>query len=172
MFLHQEVLDEVGEVEDVKDNMLHTSIAEGLGDDLACSMLLPTVEPAQWREETERVGPLLAQAKKANATGSSDLWGDHVSTMRSFANTWMLRDDDDTNGADGSVTKSGTKEKDKDRNDLAAVAQQLEVAGRGIGDNLKSIGRGEDALVRAHGFGGMCGEFSEHKKVNSASPTK
>ena len=87
-----EIEDETGDVlgteEDGAPQETESSLLAGGGDGEGSqsaahhSVLMPAVDPALWREETERVAKQLAAAGVKLQSGTGSSWGEHLVTMQ------------------------------------------------------------------------------------------
>lgn len=159
----------------------------GLFDDadLALSMLIPTIDPVQWKEETERVASLLIQARRAKAV-AGDMWGDHLGTMKDFARRWGSREEggevlgqaniaaafpssssSSSQARANAAVKNGVKGvlSDGDWGDAQDLYYGLGATSRELRELVGKITRGEQLLNKNGNFNSMGSEFGIHQKV-------
>ena len=140
----EEILDNSIEIQqDMNETIdqLEPSIDDG---HVAASIVIPTVDPVLWREETERVSSKLIASNYRTGDGS---WGDHLN---------MIKD-------------HGTKfdkfaVKDRDRDEITVVSQ-LQTLSKEIHNSISDIRRTEGILHAARKNSEMSEEFSRHKQA-------
>lgn len=59
---------------------------------LGLSILLPSIDPDKWKEETERVAPLLNNLRKINEISFLTEWSSHVELMQKYVKDNILED--------------------------------------------------------------------------------
>ena len=69
---------------------MEESVSAVGGRNLQMSMIIPTVDSSKWKEETERVAPLLRNAMKSHKSSSS--WMSHVEMIQEHGNKVLQQD--------------------------------------------------------------------------------
>lgn len=139
----EEILDNSIEIQqDLNETIdqLEPSIDDG---HVAASIVLPTVDPVLWREETERVSSKLIATNYRIGDGS---WGDHLNMMKDHGIKF---------------NKFAVSERDKDD---VSVISQLQTLSKEVHNAVSDIRRTEGILHAAKKNSEMSEEYSRHKQ--------
>lgn len=132
-------------------------------DTWAHSIVMPTADPALWREETERVGSMLVAAKKKIISGST--WYENVASLQAGSKYWQQRAKDP--GEDNNNNNKGnTKGKAEDDSILQLVSELLENESRVLKEEISSVDRGEKMVNSKLYNAELTKEFTQHKMVS------
>jgi hypothetical protein len=97
------------------------------------SIILPTVGASEWKEEAERVGPVLQAAARASRETKSG-WASHVDMLKQYTRG-ALPDDPDNNRAGVDADLSS-----------AALVDMMSVLQRTLLEEVSGIMRGESLI--------------------------
>jgi hypothetical protein len=140
------MLDEGAAADDADDKM-H-------GDDpLAMSILMPSVDPALWRIETERVADLLRTQMQSSAASAGASWGGNFMRLRQMSAVWVGAEAAST-GKDGSSLLQAS-----------VLSEQVDCVHRDVHSDHQTIVRGESYLNNIDRLRSLGSEYGIHKKV-------
>lgn len=134
------------------------------GDDMdgadvsALSMLLPSVDPAIWKQETERVSELLRAGMHSHTQSLSSLalgavsWAENYQRLRHLSGIWLDGNQPVDRVAASDITASTLS-------DLVAGVQ------RDLTNDRNAITRGEGYVNNTEKLRELCGEYAIYKKV-------
>lgn len=139
-------------------------------------MIRPTMDPAQWREETERVALKLKNLNQASRLGGD--WMDHLSMLKEYVSKSNLDNkmiENDTNKGSSSknrleMNKNGTSShpsSSRNEENSASIVENLKKLKIEISNSLASICRSETMINSKEKSTPLSLEYSIHSKVNT-----
>ena len=192
--LEESAAEAAEEKEDQDDGMTDFALMESgsqFGSELGASILMPSVDPLVWREETERVGPKLAQAQKQALNAMSGGWGQHLEMMKTYkeknlpgigapSSSSSLSESprgNDVESKSGNArdriqtsmgaSKTGAGISGGSASETAGLIMQLSGLQRDLQDTLGGLGRAERLLNSKSDMQQLAEKYQEHKKVGT-----
>ena len=131
---------------------------------------MPSMDPTQWKEETERVAIRLKNKEVAHKLNGD--WNGHLSILKDYINN------DSQNNINHSMSKKTINRKVSDKNDddnifsnlLAngdrdSIVENLDLLRNNLSQQIISLNRSQNVLNSREKVISMSAEYGENKKV-------
>ena len=130
------------------------------------SMLVPSSDPTQWREETERVANKLKNADTKNIISGS--WMGHLTVLKEFvknsnissSSSILDAESDKNNSVDNSSLRNSQR-----RESRAVIVSNLNLLKNQLNDQNSIMKRNENIINTREKIASLSREYSENKKV-------
>lgn len=129
-------------------------------------MLVPSSDPTQWREETERVANKLKNADTKNIISGS--WMGHLTVLKEFvknsnissSSSILDAESDKNNSVDNSSLRNSQR-----RESRAVIVSNLNLLKNQLNDQNSIMKRNENIINTREKIASLSREYSENKKV-------
>lgn len=123
---------------------------EGGDSRLQMSMIMCGVDPAQWKEEAERVGPKLAAGQASYSKKNFTTWSSHVQLFQKHTDAIL------------SYTLENLDDEEADRNSVPTLLHSVQ---RSVLEGISGIARAESMINNKQEFSDASIEYSKIKQV-------